>query len=88
MELFKIRRKSDNKFSSGGSNPCFNKLGKMWRKQYLNSHLLMVKSTRDNKNNGIERFYSNCEIVTYKIKEIGTEDMSEYTDSNPKLRRS
>ncbi len=84
LKLFKIRRKSDGKFSTGGAIPKFTSIGKLWRKQHLNSHLIMLKwSRRDS--NIIEKIYSNCEVVTFNIFEDGVEDMNEYTTSNIKL---
>ena len=86
LKLFKIRRKSDGKFSTGGSKPRFTTIGKMWRKQHLHSHLSMLKSVnRRRSDDVIGDFYGDCEIVTFKVIEEGSEDIRSYAASNTKL---
>lgn len=42
MIVYKIRRKSDGKFSTGSSRPSFSDTGKVWTsKRGLNSHMSM-----------------------------------------------
>ena len=46
--MYKIRRKSDGKFSSGGLTPRFTKKGKVWTElRYLKAHLNMIKEYRE-----------------------------------------
>ena len=46
--MYKIRRKSDGKFSSGGLTPRFTKKGKVWTElRYLKAHLNMLKEYRE-----------------------------------------
>lgn len=86
LKLFKIRRKSDGLFSTGGSKPRFTSVGKLWRKQHINSHLSMLKSTNRSKPNIIKDVYAGCEVVSFNLTEEGSEDMNEYAASNFKLR--
>lgn len=86
LKLFKIRRKSDGKFSTGGSKPRFTSMGKLWRKQHLNSHLSMLKQTNRHIPDIIDRTYCDCEIVSFNITEDSSEDINEYAASNFKLR--
>lgn len=58
--VYKIKRKSDGFFSTGGSSPRFNNKGKVWKKLgHLNSHLSQIK----------EDVYKDCEIVFIIIEE-------------------
>jgi len=80
-KVFKIRRKSDGKFSCGGSYPHFNNKGKEWYTlSAVASHLGL---------NGMGRGYggyrlelSDLEIVTYEYQvskfEVGTQALEEY----------
>lgn len=61
-KYWKIKQTSTGLFSMGGSDPRFNKTGKIWKqKGHLTSHL-----------NQISRFsihkYNNCEIIEYEVK--------------------
>ena len=76
---YKIRRKSDGKFSTGGTTPTFTKLGKIWKQRsHLTSHLSQLH------NNGLANWiapgngpfsvigdmvfnhvYETCEIVLF-----------------------
>ena len=49
-KIYKIRRRSDCLFSTGGANPKFSKTGKIWTSAaYLKSHLTLMAEygTRD-----------------------------------------
>ena len=55
--VYKIRRKSDGKFSEGGQWPGFAKNGKIWKTMaHIKAHLALVKSYRQSP-------YHDCEIV-------------------------
>ena len=67
--VYKIRRKSDGLFSTGGTSPTFTKKGKAWSgKGPLHLHLSQF-------NNG--RVYEGCEIVGFEYVEAGTRDVQE-----------
>jgi hypothetical protein len=67
--MYKIRRKSDGKFSTGGLTPRFTKKGKVWTEvQYLKSHLNMLKKWREVYRSRYEDEpfpYIDCEIVGF-----------------------
>jgi len=84
--VYKIRRKSDGLFSMGGSNPHFNKTGKIWKqKGHLTNHLNQMW------NDNIKVRYSReCEIVLYEIieKEIGEMTIGQYlNEREDRLRK-
>lgn len=55
---YKIRRKSDGLFSSGGERPTFGNKGKLWKTLgHLHSHLVQIHSN----------IYDNAEIVPFVI---------------------
>jgi len=65
--VYKIRRKSDGLFSSGGSYPHFTKVGKIWRqKGHLTNHLNYLLGDRSWKGSTP---YDDCEIVSYELVE-------------------
>lgn len=64
--VYKIRRKSDGLFSTGGSWPSFNKKGKIWsQRNHVTSHIGQVggygKKLKD--------FYADCEVVLLELIE-------------------
>ena len=60
---FKIRRRSDGLFSSGGGYPRFSKKGKVWNKiGYLRRHLSMFAAQT------LRQYYGGCEIVEFKVE--------------------
>ena len=68
MVVYKIRRKSDGLFSTGGIYPKFTSLGRFWkRKSDLHQHLFsFVRYWK----NCSDRFdYLSCDIVEVKIYE-------------------
>jgi hypothetical protein len=77
--IYKIRRKSDGKFSSGGAIPSFSKHGKHWQEQHLRQHMALV----------YDQFYgrcpyAHCEIVKYECNETETLHPSAFcTDEYP-----
>lgn len=83
--VYKIRRKSDGKFSSGGTTPRWTRTGKTWSCiGHLHGHLTLVgdqgryvsndeKAAERAKN--LQATYGDCEIVKYSVSttEAGTE---------------
>jgi len=62
MIVYKIRRKG-GLFSKGGSWPCFNDKGKIWkRRSDLTSHLNQLNSRRS-------EVYAETDIVEFEIEE-------------------
>lgn len=80
-EVYKIRRKKDGLFSTGGTSPHFTKSGKIWSaRNHVTSHLQVVwkKST----------YYKDCEVVRIQIQETEVEatDVFEWQPSEATLR--
>ena len=64
MIVYKIRRKADGMFSTGGSSPSFTKNGKIWKqKGHLTNHLNQL----DNDSKFI--YLTVCEIIPYELVE-------------------
>lgn len=62
MIIYKICRKSDGLFSTGGENPKFNDKGKKWNARgHVTSHLSQFKHTF--------KLYSDCDIIAYEVTE-------------------
>jgi len=67
---YRIRRRSDGLFSTGGSPPGFTKKGKLWRTQgALTNHFNLVSGWQGK----AQDVYANCDIVTYELTEQETE---------------
>ena len=70
-KAYKIRRRFDGLFSTGGMSPSFNKIGKVWKKLgHFKSHLAQIRPYRDSgigQNFGKE--YKDCEVVEYEMVE-------------------
>jgi hypothetical protein len=76
MEVFKIRRKTDGLFSTGGSRPSFSKQGKLWkRKSDLTCHINLVVSSYKGTS-----VYEECELVIFKVTEteVSSQLLREY----------
>ena len=71
--IYKIRRKSDGLFSTGGWNPEYSKTGKTWkRKGDLSNHFALMCDqyyTRLRKTS-MNSVYEGCEIVAIEIVEV------------------
>lgn len=64
--VYKIRRKSDGLFSTGGITPRFTEKGKEWKaRNHVSSHMRQVGFYHSHKTK--EEYYSDCEVVTYKV---------------------
>lgn len=69
QKVYKIRRKSDGLFSSGGSAPHFTNKGKTWsQKGHVTSHINMLGKY-------VSGYYSDCEIVEYELNEVNAKDI-------------
>jgi hypothetical protein len=77
--IFKIRRKSDVLFSSGGCWPTFGPVGKVWQTAAsLKLHLSLFKEKRINLDGEIKDYpngiffhpYKDCEIIPYEFVEV------------------
>lgn len=65
--IFKIRRKSDGKFSRGGAEPKFVKNGKTWgRRADIDKHLVKVYQEY----NSNRAYDDDCEVVEYELVEF------------------
>lgn len=78
--FYKIRRKSDGKFSNGGTHPDFTAVGKVWRRrQDLVAHLECMMADWLGSNYWKEQIpkelpstYRDCELVAYEVIERET----------------
>jgi len=67
-QTFKIRRKSDGLFSTGGCDPTFSKRGKTWSsKNALMVHIALVRDglTYKKDTDRLKWFYGDCDIVVF-----------------------
>lgn len=82
--VYKIRRKSDGLYSTGGSWPTFSTTGKIWRqKGHLTSHLKQLAPRA----RAVE--YHNCDIVQFEVieEEIESTSVATYTSDLERLAR-
>lgn len=70
-KVYKIRRKSDGLFSTGGVSPKFNSVGKVWKKKgHLSSHIAQAVSYFSTSVHArMKSAYADCEVVEYLIQE-------------------
>lgn len=79
---FKIRRRKDGLFSSGGSRPSFSTKGKLWGvRGHLTNHLNIMSNC-----GRLLSAYHDCEIVEYEMTEVGTEDAQDYVNARHQQR--
>ena len=65
MIIYKIRRKSDGLFSTGGAYPRFHERGKSWKQQgHMTNHINMVRKYKHTNH------YDNCEVVQFIVTEM------------------
>jgi len=83
IEVYKIRRKSDGLFSTGGENPSFNKKGKTWSAR---GHVISHLSQFGDKNKKL--YYSDCEVVCFQVEQFESSvmDVSEWKPTEKTLR--
>jgi hypothetical protein len=68
MLLYKIKRKTDGKFSAGGTSPNFSPTGKSWTRGHLKQHLALLKLCYGwHGMAGV--LYPDCEIIEYTVEE-------------------
>lgn len=73
MRLYRIRRKEDGLFSTGGGNVYFTKQGKLWTNiGHIKSHLRAGM-----KNGKPMSVYKDCEIVEYELTELQVVDTTD-----------
>ena len=66
--MYKIRRRDDGLFSTGGSSPGFNSVGKTWTGMGpLKNHMHGVTAYDKYQD---EPTYANCEIVEFEMREL------------------
>jgi hypothetical protein len=83
MYVYKIRRKTDGLFSSGGTYPTFSKKGKTWTgRGHVTSHLSQFGERKK------EQYYKDCEVVCIEIQEVDTDvtDVFEWSQSESTIR--
>ena len=62
-KIYKIRRKSDGKYSNGGLAPFFSDYGKTWgSERHVRIHLEMFRCEIDAMD-----LYDDCEIIEYDL---------------------
>lgn len=82
-EVYKIRRRSDGLFSSGGTYPKFSKKGKVWAARgHVTSHLSQLGDRDRN------RYYKDCEVVRVEVQytDVDTTDVFEWKHAESTLR--
>jgi hypothetical protein len=87
VPCYKILRKSDGKFSNGGSCPEFTDRGKTWwTKGALTNHLIQSGMLRGQK----PEHYENCEVVEYEVlnRATGIQTVDEYILERKKAREN
>lgn len=80
LKFYKIRRKVDSRFSSGGLTPSFTKRGKAWTSlQALKGHLALLAeySHYHPDYKAPSKIYADCEIVVLEVKATNTMSLSD-----------
>lgn len=79
VKIFRIRRKTDGLYSTGGQNPKFTKKGKIWQglgplKNHLNlllqEHMTSLRLKRDDKSYRHEQFKDYNSVFVYQECEL------------------
>ena len=80
--VYRIRRKTDGLFSTGGWNPVFRKEGKSWASAgAIRIHFSNLDKQHRN------QIYQNCEVVAYQVTETESETVN-YSDWNsPRMKQ-
>jgi hypothetical protein len=81
--VYKIRRKTDGLFSTGGTYPTFSKKGKTWTARgHVTSHLSQFGDRKK------EQYYKDCEVVRIEIQEVDADvtDVFEWSQSESTIR--
>lgn len=75
INVYKIRRKIDGLFSTGGTSPDFSDKGKVWKARgHISSHMKQVGSYYSSKTKN--DYYRDCEVVTYEVVETEVDTIS------------
>jgi hypothetical protein len=83
LEIYKIRRKSDGLFSTGGLKPKFSKKGKSWPSRgNVTNHLSLFTYEKR------KFYYDDCEVVCILYQELNTEsiDVSDWKPTKATIR--
>jgi hypothetical protein len=66
LTVWRIRRKEDQMFSTGGAYPSFHKYGKYWDTIHgVKRHLSLVKKC----SRGKSVCYEGCEVVEFRLED-------------------
>lgn len=72
VEVFKIRRLADGKFSTGGCSPKFTDRGKVWRTAgHAKSAVTLARAETFRYRRDRPDPYYGCELVTYRLEKVG-----------------
>lgn len=83
MIVYKIRRKSDGLFSSGGMEPTFSEKGKTWAQRgHLSNHFAQFNKSE------INHVYGDCEVVVLEVieEEVDVINVSDWSVTDKTLR--
>ena len=69
MHLFVIQRRSDGLYSTGGTHPSFNEVGKIWQRRDLSAHLAMHE--------GDCPYYDYCDVVEIEYKNLSCSSIAD-----------
>ena len=90
--IFKIRRKSDGLFSTGGTSPKFEERGKAWKaRNHVTSHMTQIEQAYDSyrHHSTVEDYYEDCEVVEFEVTEtqINAIPVLEWTEAPSTTRK-
>lgn len=73
VKIYKIRRTTDELFSTGGWHPVFAEKGKVWATRgAISGHFSNFDEPHKNK------LYKDCEVVCYEVSEVAVETTPVY----------
>lgn len=78
--VYKIRRRSDGLFSTGGTRPRWTTLGKVWSgRGHLKNHLRLAQTHKF-----ASTLYVDCEVVEFAVTqpEINTTSIKDFLESS------
>ena len=80
--MYKIQRKSDGLFSTGGVHPRWNTIGKTWNlARHVVSHLRQLSNWRN------QQYSNDCVIVEFELVVKNEIDIQEFRDSANKRKQ-
>lgn len=69
--IFKIRRKYDGLFSTGGTYPMFNERGKTWNGLgAVRNHINLCTESANRGDKRLQQYLSDIELVEFEIVEL------------------